>query len=94
MTVRSGTPTPGIGTVDALERTRLAAPSIAYSASAGGTCCETELLKKLGIEEQVKRKSRRIQQRQPHQPRRQAGTAPLPARQRALRPAGMAVLRR
>ena len=58
--VRSGTPKPDIGTVDALKRTLLAAPSIAYSASASGTYYETELLKKLGIEEQVKPKSRRI----------------------------------
>ncbi|MBT2325661.1 substrate-binding domain-containing protein [Variovorax paradoxus] len=58
--VRSGTPKPDISTVDALKRTLLAAPSIAYSASASGTYYETELLKKLGIEDQVKPKSRRI----------------------------------
>ncbi|WP_077002482.1 substrate-binding domain-containing protein [Variovorax sp. KK3] len=58
--VRSGTPKPDIGTVDALKRTLIAAPSIAYSASASGTYYETELLKKLGIEDQVKPKSRKI----------------------------------
>lgn len=58
--VRKGAPRPDIGTVDALKRTLLAAPSIAYSASASGTYYETELLKKLGIEDQVKPKSKRI----------------------------------
>lgn len=58
--VRKGAPKPDIGTVDALKRTLLAAPSIAYSASASGTYYETELLKKLGIEDQVKPKSKRI----------------------------------
>ncbi|RYY66058.1 MAG: ABC transporter substrate-binding protein, partial [Comamonadaceae bacterium] len=47
-------------TVDALRRTLLAAPSIAYSASASGTYYQTELLKKLGIEAEVKPKSKRI----------------------------------
>ncbi|RZI97097.1 MAG: ABC transporter substrate-binding protein [Variovorax sp.] len=58
--VKKGAPRPDIGTVDALKRTLLAAPSIAYSASASGTYYETEMLKKLGIEDQVKPKSRRI----------------------------------
>nr|WP_251010918.1 substrate-binding domain-containing protein [Variovorax paradoxus] len=58
--VRTGAPKPDISTVDALKRTLLAAPSIAYSASASGAYYETELLKKLGIEDQVKPKSRRI----------------------------------
>ena len=46
--------------MDALRRTLLAAPSIAYSASASGTYYETEMLKKLGIEDQVLPKSKRI----------------------------------
>ena len=58
--VRKGAPKPDISSVDALKRTLLAAPSIAYSASASGTYYETELLKKLGIEDQVKPKSKRI----------------------------------
>ena len=58
--VKTGTPKPDISTVDALKRTLLAAPSIAYSASASGTYYETELLKKLGIEAEVKPKSKRI----------------------------------
>ncbi len=58
--VRKGTPKPDISSVEALKRTLLAAPSIAYSASASGTYYETELLKKLGIEAQVLPKSKRI----------------------------------
>ena len=58
--VRAGAPRPDISTVDGLKRALLDAPSIAYSASASGVYYETELLKKLGIEEQVKPKSRRI----------------------------------
>lgn len=58
--VKKGAPRPDISTVDALKRTLLAAPSIAYSASASGTYYETELLKTLGLEAQVKPKSRRI----------------------------------
>ncbi|MET3495093.1 substrate-binding domain-containing protein [Variovorax boronicumulans] len=58
--VRKGAPRPDISTVDALKRTLLAAPSIAYSASASGTYYETQLLRKLGIEDQVKPKSKRI----------------------------------
>lgn len=58
--VRKGAPRPDIGTVEALKRTLIAAPSIAYSASASGTYYETELLKTLGIEDQVKPKSKRI----------------------------------
>ena len=58
--VKTGAPRPDISTVEALKRTLLASPSIAYSASASGTYYETELLKNLGIEAQVKPKSRRI----------------------------------
>ena len=58
--VRKGTPKPDISTVEALKRTLLAAPSIAYSASASGTYYETEMLKNLGIEAEVKPKSKRI----------------------------------
>lgn len=58
--VRKGTPKPDIGSVDAVRRTLLDAPSIAYSASASGTYYETEMLKILGIEQQVKPKSKRI----------------------------------
>ena len=60
VTVRAGAPKPDISTVDALRRTLLAAPSIAYSASASGVYVSTELYKKLGIEAEVMPKSRRI----------------------------------
>jgi molybdate transport system substrate-binding protein len=58
--VRAGAPKPDISTVEALKRALIDAPSIAYSASASGVYYETELLKKLGLEDQVKPKSRRI----------------------------------
>jgi molybdate transport system substrate-binding protein len=60
VTVRAGAPKPDIATVDALRRTLLAAPSIAYSASASGVYVSTELYKRLGIEAEVMPKSRRI----------------------------------
>jgi len=60
MAVKKGAPRPDIATVEALKRTLLAAPSIAYSASASGTYYETEMLKNLGLEAQVKPKSQRI----------------------------------
>ncbi|MDA7417282.1 substrate-binding domain-containing protein [Xenophilus arseniciresistens] len=60
LVVRQGQPRPDVSSVEALKRTLLAAPSVAYSASASGTYYETELLKKLGIEAEVKPKSRRI----------------------------------
>jgi molybdate transport system substrate-binding protein len=60
VTVRAGAPKPDISTVDALRRTLLAAPSIAYSASASGVYVSTELFKRLGIEAEVAPKSRRI----------------------------------
>ena len=47
--VKKGAPRPDISTVDALKRTLIAAPSIAYSASASGTYYETEMLKNLGV---------------------------------------------
>ena len=58
--VRVDAPKPDISTVDALRRTLLAAPSIAYSASASGVYVSTELFKRLGIEAEVAPKGRRI----------------------------------
>jgi len=58
--VRTGAPKPDVGTVAAVRATLLAAPSIAYSASASGTYYQNEMLKNLGIEAQVKPKSKRI----------------------------------
>ena len=61
MAVRAGAPKPDISTVDALRRTLLAATSIAYSASASGVYISTELFPRLGIADQVRAKSRRIE---------------------------------
>jgi molybdate transport system substrate-binding protein len=61
MAVKAGAPRPDIGTVDALKRTLLAAKSIAYSDSASGVYLSTELFPKLGIADQIKSKSRKIE---------------------------------
>ena len=54
-------PKPDIGTLEAFRRTLLEAKSIAYSASASGVYLSTELWPKMGIWEQIKAKSRRIE---------------------------------
>jgi molybdate transport system substrate-binding protein len=61
MAVKAGDPKPDISTVDALKRTLLAAKSIAYSDSASGVYLSTELFPKLGIADQLKGKSRKIE---------------------------------
>lgn len=61
MAVKAGAPKPDISTVDALKRTLLSAKSIAYSDSASGVYLSTELFPKLGIAEQIKAKSRKIE---------------------------------
>ncbi len=58
--VRAGAPRPDIGSVDALRRTLLAAKSIAYSDSASGVYIQNEMLKRLGIAEQVAGRARMI----------------------------------
>lgn len=58
--VKAGTPKPDIATVEALKQALLAAPTIAYSASASGVYVSSELYKRLGIEAEVAPKSRRI----------------------------------
>ena len=60
MAVRSGTPNPDIGTVEAFKRALLAARSIAYSDSASGVYLSKVLFPKLGIAEQIAGKSRMI----------------------------------
>ena len=60
MAVRAGTPKPDIATTEAFRQTLLKAKSIAYSDSASGTYISTEMFKNLGIEDQVKAKSRMI----------------------------------
>ena len=58
--VKQGAPVPDIRTEDQLRQVLLNAKSIAYSASASGTYYETQMLKKLGIHDQVMPKSRKI----------------------------------
>ena len=58
--VKKGAPVPDIGTEDKLRQVLLNAKSIAYSASASGTYYETQMLKKLGIHDQVMPKSKKI----------------------------------
>jgi molybdate transport system substrate-binding protein len=61
MAVQAGAPKPDISTVDALKRTLLAARSIAYSDSDSGIYLSTELFPRLGIADQIKGKSRKIE---------------------------------
>jgi molybdate transport system substrate-binding protein len=61
MAVKAGAPKPDISTVDALKRTLLAAKSIAYSDNASGVYLSTELFPKLGIADQIKAKTRKIE---------------------------------
>jgi molybdate transport system substrate-binding protein len=61
MAVKAGAPHPDIGTLDAFKRTLLAAKSIAYSDSASGVYLSTELFPKLGVWEQIKGKSKKIE---------------------------------
>ena len=61
MAIKAGAPQPDISTVDALKRTLLAAKSIAYSDSASGVYLSGELFPKLGIAEQIKGKTRKIE---------------------------------
>ena len=61
MAVRSGAPRPDISSVEALKRALLEAKSIAYSASASGMYLSTELFPRLGIADQIKAKSQRIE---------------------------------
>jgi molybdate transport system substrate-binding protein len=61
MVVRAGAPKPDIGSVEALTRTLLEARSIAYSASASGVYLSTELFPRLGVADQIRGKTRRIE---------------------------------
>jgi molybdate transport system substrate-binding protein len=60
MVVRAGATKPDISSVDAFRRTLLEAESIAYSDSASGTYLSTTLFAKLGLADQVARKSRKV----------------------------------
>jgi molybdate transport system substrate-binding protein len=58
--VRTGAPKPDISSADTLKRALLAAKSVAYSDSASGVYVSSEMLKKLGIENEMKDKARMI----------------------------------
>ena len=58
--VRSGTPKPDISTTDGLRKALLAAKSVAYSDSSSGTYLSTVGFKKLGVAEEVAKKSRKV----------------------------------
>src|SRR5471030_3450080 len=60
LVVRNGAPTPDISSEQALKKTLLDAKSVAYSDSASGVYIEEQLFKNLGIEEQLKPKSKMI----------------------------------
>jgi len=60
MVVKSGQPKPDISTVENLRKTLLAAKSIAYSDSSSGTYLSTVGFKKLGVAEEVAKKSRKV----------------------------------
>jgi molybdate transport system substrate-binding protein len=58
--VKAGAPKPDISTADAVKRALTAAKTIAYSDSASGVYISTEMFKKLGIEDEMKDKARKI----------------------------------
>ncbi|MBV9078255.1 MAG: substrate-binding domain-containing protein [Methylobacteriaceae bacterium] len=58
--VRQGAPHADVSTVDGLKAALLAARSVAYSDSASGVYIEKELFKRLGIEERMAGKARRV----------------------------------
>lgn len=60
MAVREGAPVPPLQTTDDLVRAVLNAQSIAVSDSASGVYISTQMYRKLGVEEQVRDKSRMI----------------------------------
>ena len=61
MAVRRGAPRPDISTVDALKRALLQAKSVAYSAQVSGIYLITELFPRLGIADQMAKKSIRVE---------------------------------
>ena len=61
MAVRRVAPKPDISTVDALKRALLQAKSVAYSAQVSGTYLSTELFPRLGIVDQMAKKSIRVE---------------------------------
>ena len=61
MAVRRGAPKPDISTVDALKRALLQAKSVAYSAQVSGIYLAAELFPRLGIADQMAKKSIRVE---------------------------------
>ena len=61
MAIKAGSSVPDISSLEALNRTLLAAKSIAYSSSASGVYLSNELFSKLGIAGQIKSKCRAIE---------------------------------
>jgi molybdate transport system substrate-binding protein len=60
MAVRAGAPKPDIGTLAAFKQALLSAKTIAYSDSASGVYISTDMLKRMGIADEVKDKSHKI----------------------------------
>jgi molybdate transport system substrate-binding protein len=60
MVVRAGAAVPDISSVEAFRKTLLAARSIGYSDSGSGTYLSTVLFEKLGVADQIARKSRKV----------------------------------
>jgi molybdate transport system substrate-binding protein len=60
MAVKAGAPKPDISTLERFKQALLDASSIAYSDSASGVYIEREMYKRLGLEDQLKGKSRMI----------------------------------
>jgi molybdate transport system substrate-binding protein len=60
MVVRAGAATPDISNVEAFKRLLLAVQSIGYSDSGSGTYLSTVLFPKLGLADQIARKSRKV----------------------------------
>jgi molybdate transport system substrate-binding protein len=60
MAVRRGAPKPDISSVEALKRALLQAQSVAYSAQVSGIYLSTELFPRLGIVDQMAKKSIRV----------------------------------
>lgn len=58
--VKQGAPHPDISSVEALKKALLAAKSVAWSDSASGVYIQNEMLKKMGIADQLKGKGRMI----------------------------------
>lgn len=61
LAVKAGAPRPDISTLDAFKKTLLNAKSIAFSDSASGVYLSNELFPKLGVWDQIKGKSKKIE---------------------------------